>query len=178
MVILQGLTIYKDLTTTASTDWKMAQPTRDSVIVGVRPAVLCLDPTDQTKIAKLVVTHDSDCVPAPATHKVLTDEAGTKNALKKQFGHDVEVVYACLPEGRYAMNLVYGTGQAWTVPNEAGVCAHGELSTDTNKTCSAAQASRPVLPSQDVVLTIGKPVHPEYCAAHPVPAECLPAPKK
>jgi len=179
VVILQGLTIYKNLATTATTDWKMTQPTLGSVIVGVRPAVLCLDPTDQSKVAKLVVTHDTDCVPPPgATHKVLTDEAGTRNALKKQFGHEVEVVYACLPEGRYAMNLIYGTGQAWTVPNEAGVCTAGELSMDVNKTCGSNLYVRPVLPSQDVVLTIGKPVHPEYCVAHPVPAECLPTPMK
>jgi hypothetical protein len=73
------------------------------------------------------------------------------------------------------MNLIYGTGQAWTVPNEAGVCAHNELSTDGDKTCGVAPAVRPVLPSQDVWLTIGKPTHADYCQTRATPLECLPS---
>jgi hypothetical protein len=174
VVILQGLTIYKDLQTTASTDWSTPQPDDPSLTVGLRPAVLCLDPTDQSKRAKLVVTHETDCVAPPSTHNVLTDELATTAALKKQFGHDVDVVYACLPEGRYAMNVIYGTGQAWTVPNEAGVCAELEKTQDNNKTCGVAPAIRPVLHSQDVWVTIEKPVHADYCQAHATPLECLP----
>src|SRR5690606_39520792 len=34
-----------------------------------------------------------------------------------------EVRRGCLPMGRYAISLVYPTGQAWTVPNESGGCA-------------------------------------------------------
>jgi hypothetical protein len=37
-----------------------------------------------------------------------------------------EIAIGCLPTGRYGINVVYPTGQAWTVPNEAGSCAATE----------------------------------------------------
>jgi hypothetical protein len=176
VVILQGLTMYKDLPSTGL--WGLAPPpsgaqTYPSVVVGVRPAVLCLDPQDATKHAKLVVTHRKDC---GDQHDVISNEDATKAALKAQFGRTVDVVEACLPEGKYAMNLVYSTGQAWTVPNEAGVCQPLEASQDDGKSCGDPNttAHRPILPSQSVVLTIGPPKDAAYCKSHPLPAECMP----
>lgn len=169
VVIIQGLTIYQSLIQTA-----ISQPTLNAsdtkVFVGVRPAVLCLDPTNSSN-AKLVITHKTDCTGNP----ILTSPAETQLALKKQFNRDVDIVEACLPKGRYAINLVYGTGQAWSVPNEAGVCQKGEdLNPKDTTQCKAAVGSRPRLASQDVYLTIGDPDDAAYCAAHPPPAECLP----
>lgn len=37
-----------------------------------------------------------------------------------------QVQFGCLPKGRYAINVVYPDGQAWTVPNEAGACSGSE----------------------------------------------------
>ncbi|MFT3775622.1 MAG: hypothetical protein QM820_60520 [Minicystis sp.] len=171
-VILQGLTMYKDLVQTA-----LFSPTTTTVdtavTIGVRPAVLCLDPNDFTKHAKLVITHKKDC----GGNAILTDELGTKAALKRQFGRDVDVVEGCLPEGTYALNLIYSTGQAWTVPNEAGVCQPLEPSQDDGQTCGdpATSAHRPVLKSQAVVLTVGKPDDASYCKTHQTPPECFPA---
>lgn len=174
-VILQGLTIYKDLPTTAffATD---QQSVDTEVIVGVRPAVLCIDPQDFTKHAKLVVTHKTDCGGNP----VLTNEELTKVALKKQFGRDIDVVEGCLPQGAYGINLIYNTGQAWTVPNEAGVCQALEPANKENTMCGDPKtaAHRPLVATQRRLLTIGKPVDEAYCVAHPTPAECLPPPPK
>jgi hypothetical protein len=175
-VILQGVTIYQGLGATAL--WGQSPPasgmnTDFRVIVGAPPALLCLDPADATKHAKLLLSHLQDCL----GHDILSDKALTVAALEKQFGRTVDVVEGCLPQGRYAMNLVYGTGQAWTVPNEAGVCSPLEpLKGDMCVEGADPMAPhRALLTSQDVVLTIGPPDHPEYCVMKPTPAECLPA---
>jgi hypothetical protein len=173
VVIIQGLTIYQNILETATfTPGNSAYDTK--VFVGVRPAVLCLDPTTNSN-AKLVITHKNDCMNNP----ILTMQAQTQLALKKQFNRDVDIVEACLPKGRYALNLVYGTGQAWSVPNEAGVCQKGEdLDPKDTTQCKASAGSRPRLASQDVYLTIGEPDDAAYCQAHPPPAECLPPTSK
>ena len=41
--------------------------------------------------------------------------------------------------------------------------------------CAASVGSRPLLASQDRVLTIKSPTDPKYCAANPVPPCCLDA---
>jgi hypothetical protein len=169
VVIIQGLTIYQNLAATALSSPTLNAPDVE-VFVGVRPAVLCLDPADSTKNAKLVITHKKDC----GGNLILTNEPATKLALQKQFNRAVDIVEGCLPKGRFAMNLVYGTGQAWTVPNEAGVCQPLEPANMDGTMCMSSIASRARLPSQDVYLTIGDPEDPSYCAAHPPPAECLP----
>jgi hypothetical protein len=107
------------------------------------------------------------------------------------------VMYGCLPQGRYAINVVYPDGQAWTVPNEAGACSGAEGQTDyTGLTCTLKP--RPVLYSQGnrAVVEIVAPTNaqnPETVfgtasnpiaadnmqpntAAFATPAECLPTP--
>ena len=93
-------------------------------------------------------------------------------------------IRGCLPQGRYAINVVYPNGQAWTVPNEAGACtgvATGEGSTEWNQnplTCSIQQ--RPVVQSQGprAVVEIVAPTNSKNCGnGGPVPATppiCLP----
>ncbi len=173
-VLLQGLTIYDDLVTTAMLGAAPLDEPRESVLVGVRPAALCLHPTEPKGV--LVISHETDAagnaiLPGPEDEDA--DAWGVRDveeALTRQFGRTIEVVYGCLPEGRYALNLIYGTGQAWTVPNEAGVCAPSESASPD--TCGA----RPRLASQDMVLRIGPPDDPTYCAQHPTPAACTPSP--
>ncbi|HVY47998.1 MAG TPA: hypothetical protein VHB21_19055 [Minicystis sp.] len=166
-VIVEGITLYKSLlqTVTVPTDFTSAEP---DALVAVRPAALCIDTTDPSAHAVLVVTHETDASKPP--NPVLPDEAGVKAALSAQFHRAVDLVYGCLPEGTYAMNLVYGTGQTWTVPNEAGVCAPSEKPNASGTTCG----TRPRLASQAATFVIGPPKDASYCAKHPTPAACKP----
>jgi hypothetical protein len=188
-IILQGITIYQNLTNTLG--WALNPPTTNpssplnsrpqpEVIVGITPAVICLNPTDfsDDAMAVLVVSHPTDC----GGNALLMNEGDTLSALRKQFGRTVTVaqnsmgeVGGCLPEGRYALNLVYGTGQAWSNPNEIGVCQALEPESSNGTMCVASVGSRSRLPSQDHVLTIGKPSDPAYCVSHPVPPCCTDA---
>lgn len=168
-VLLQGLTIYEDLVTTAG---QLGSDTlndpKESALIGVRPAALCL-PAEGSDEGVLVLSRKRD----KNDNEILPerDVPGVEAALSAQLGRTIKITYGCLPEGRYALSLVYGTGQSWTVPNEAGVCAPSEPLRSTG-VCG----QRPRLASQDVVLRIGPPDDPAYCAEHPTPARCLPPP--
>jgi hypothetical protein len=103
------------------------------------------------------------------------------DALKQAAGNLVRTVRrGCLPTGKYGMNVVYPTGQAWTVPNEMGACTGAEGFWDTTKNPSTCDAkARPVLQSQGprAVLEIVPPTTPEgrkYCEEDAlVPPECV-----
>ncbi|UQA58755.1 hypothetical protein [Polyangium aurulentum] len=178
-VILQGLTLYKSLLETAMVkpmdpDPMNPMPTMPfqgadtKLVVALRPATVCIDPLDPATPGVLVVSHETDQMGTP----ILTDEQAVRDSLAQQFGRPFEIAYACLPEGQYAMNLVYPTGQAWTLPNEAGVCAALEPQTSDGAKCRSATSERARLASQDAILTIGPPNDPAYCAAHPTPVQC------
>ncbi|MGO9832933.1 MAG: hypothetical protein ACLP1X_01825 [Polyangiaceae bacterium] len=87
-------------------------------------------------------------------------------------------VTACLPIGRYAINVVYPDGQAWTVPNEAGGCSGTEGS--TNYATPPPQCTlkpRPVLVSQGprAVVEIVPTADSTHCGGEQaVPPVCLP----
>jgi hypothetical protein len=77
------------------------------------------------------------------------------------------------------MNVVYPTGQAWTIPNEMGACTTVEGGWDTSvNPSSCASKARPVLQSQGMraVLEIVPATTPEgqtLCATEAkVPPEC------
>lgn len=168
-IVLQGLTIYKSLLATATAPANLSAPSSE-VIVGLRPAVVCIDTNDPTKDGVLLLTHPDDKL----GNKLIANEEAelsVKESLRGLFKRNFSIVYGCLPQGDYSMNLVYGTGQAWTVPNEAGVCAVSEELLDNGQTCG----TRPRLASQDVVLRVGAPADGQYCKDHPTPAACLPA---
>lgn len=165
-IVLQGLTIYNTLAATAGAPATLNEPS-PTATVGVRPAVACLDTNDNTKPGVLLVTHTE----AKDGNKIIADEEPVKASLQALFKRPFSIKYGCLPQGEYSMNLVYGTGQAWTVPNEAGVCAASEKEANDGQTCG----SRPRLASQDVTLTIGPPSDPSYCKGETAtPPECLP----
>jgi hypothetical protein len=164
-VVIEGITIYKSLLSTVAFTPTMVVESPD-VLVALRPAALCIDTTDPTKPGVLVITHPTDASKPP--NPIIADEASVKKALSAQFHRDVGIAYGCLPEGTYSMNLVYGTGQTWTNPNEAGVCAASEKANAGDTTCG----SRPRLASQAATLTIGPPKDPAYCTAHPTPSAC------
>jgi len=165
LVVLEGLTILDDLVTTALSKPELLVA-RDELVVGLRPSVVCVDPRDGARPATLLVSRETDAKGRP----VVSDPTAVTSALSKRLGRPVELLYGCLPEGHYAMNLVYETGQAWTVPNEAGVCAPSEPMSPDGSRCG----SRARLASQSAVLTVAGPRDAGYCAAHPTPSACLP----
>lgn len=161
VVVMQGLTLYKSLIATGTLGMQagpIAIPDME-VTVGLRPAAVCLDPTDTKKPGLLVVTHPTD----KKGNILVSDEEGVKAALGLQFKRPIEIAIGCIPEGRYAMNLIYPTGQAWTVPNEAGICSPLEAASADGKTCG----TRARLASQDAVITVGPPTDADYCASAP-----------
>lgn len=164
-VILQGVTLFNNLLSTVATPPDLAEDLEE-VLLALRPAVLCIDPMDPTKDGVLVNTHPTDA----AGNVLVPDPEALEAALAAQFGRPISIQYGCLPQGRYALNLIYDTGQAWTVPNETGICAESEDELGGGTVCG----TRPRLPSQSTVFTIGEPTDPSYCAENPTPPACSP----
>lgn len=159
VVILQGVTLLGGLVPTAFAPADL-HDRRPKTTVALRPAAICL-PADPTVKGVLVTTSLTD----GQGNLLVEDEPRLLEALGRQFGREFTVKVGCLPEGRYAMNLVYPTGQAWTVPNEAGVCGLGEAPSDDGLMCGL----RARLSSQAVVLE----VVPGAGDCDPTPPECL-----
>jgi len=164
VVLLQGVTVRDSLTNTALAPDDLLEA-RSEALIGLRPSVVCMDAANPSAKGTLLITHPEDKQGTP----LIGDEEALKGALGAQFGREFDLVFGCLPEGEYAMNLIYDTGQAWTVPNEAGVCAVTEEVVGTTQ-CG----ERPRIASQGITLRIGAPGDAAYCAAHPTPATCLP----
>jgi hypothetical protein len=157
--------------------------------VVLRPSVICFDtlfdPTNPDKRGTLVtpyLTGDSaDMTPVSniplVPSDLLTNSDANRQSVKGQVSN---VVQGCLPKGRYAINVVYPNGQAWTVPNEAGACSGTEGATDYNGlTCTLKP--RPVLLSQGnrAVVEIVGPLDPNNCTGMPntvppTPPQCRP----
>jgi hypothetical protein len=163
VIVLQGLTLYKSLVETALSPPGL-NDAQSEVFVAIRPAVLCLDVADPSVPGILLVSRPDDYM----GNLLIADPGPVLASLERQFSRPMELRVGCLPEGDYAMNLIYGTGQAWSVPNEAGVCAPSEK--EGQGTCG----KRPRLSSQRSILTIGPPNDPSYCITRPTPTECLP----
>jgi hypothetical protein len=198
---------------------------QDHLTVGLRPVVICfnhlfdnpaaIDPrgtivTPQSGAAQANVAVNppprASVVPLDLLNNgsvVQNDSTGNPNA-KGLTGQQLRyqatglvnsIQYGCLPKGRYAINVVYPDGQAWTVPNEAGACSGTEGQTDYGGlTCTIKP--RPVLYSQGnrAVVEIVGPSNPQNCtgpestpvttpnadqvpagtAAPPTPSICLP----
>lgn len=168
-VVIQGLTIHNTLFDTAFSPATLAVAEPEA-IVAIRPAALCIDPADASKPAVLVISHDTDL----AMNKIVADEKVLADTVGLQFHRKVTIAYACLPEGRYGVNLIYGTGQAWSTPNEAGVCAKSEPQSADGKNCAEAGGlHRARLASQTGVLTITAPTDAAYCKSHRTPDVCF-----
>jgi len=163
VVLMQAITMRGGLIATALSQPDLAEPSPDAVLA-LRPAALCLDPRFPDQEGVLVLTHPDDAAGNP----LISDPVPVVEALTAQFDRPMRVEIGCLPQGRYAVNLVYETGQAWTVPNEAGICAKGEPISADGTVCGI----RPRLASQAIVVTVGEPTDPSYCEAHPPPVEC------
>ncbi len=166
----------------------------DHVSVMLRPSVLCLDPRVPDNGGVVVAPGASI---DPATQAVLgpyppndkLDGAGgqpgivvdshvlsnpqlTKLVNRKASGTTNGLMAGCLPTGRYQINVVYPTGQAWTTPNEAGSCAAEEGATifkgsgsGAGLLGSCATKPRPTLFSQGTrgVVEITPAANPANC---------------
>lgn len=178
MVIIQGITLLDDsLARTIVGPVPTAATTaalRDHVTVLVRPAAVCFDPRNVDAGGLLVTPHikGKSADPTETGDKPLFDPKGilTQRSIRG-------IKQGCLPKGRYAITLLYPTGQAWTVPNEMGGCAPSEGAVTPDGTiASCAAKPRPVLLSQGAraVLEIvdPKPEDEETCTAYPVPEAC------
>ncbi len=176
LVVIQGITLYDDSLARTIAGPVPATPTtaalRDHVTALVRPAALCFDPKRVDLGGVLVTPHltGRSADGSETGERPLFDQ----KAIEKQPGVR-EVRRGCLPMGRYAITLVYPSGQAWTVPNESGGCSAQEgrvLVGDRVGSCS--EKPRTVLLSQGsrgVVEIIG-PSEEGFCDEHPVPQEC------
>jgi hypothetical protein len=155
---------------------------QDHLTVLIRPAVICFntlfDTSNPDKRGTVVTPHlfapTSDLPPQPGLAPIVSP-ASLSSAQSVALVHTLPV-QACLPTGRYTINVVYPDGQAWTVPNESGVCSSAEGATNYAKlTCTIEP--RPVLRSQGLraVVEITPAANPANCAA-PLPSVCLPSP--
>jgi hypothetical protein len=180
IVVLQGITLADDSFARTIAAPPPATPgartLRDHVTAMIRPAALCFDARAVDAGAVLVTPYLKG---KPADGAGDDRDLFDGNAVRAQrLVRDVRI--GCLPTGRYAINAVYPTGQAWTVPNEAGSCAASEGPIDFGVSPpSCAKKSRPVLYSQGTraVVEIVEPATDEgraYCNQVGVPPECLP----
>jgi hypothetical protein len=152
---------------------------QDHLVVILRPSVICFP--SPIKRGTLVTAHptattaDIDCSSTPCAANGTPDQPIAPPDLLAKLASVVgATATACLPTGRYAINVVYPDGQAWTVPNEAGACSGTEGPTDyAHLTCTLKP--RPVLYSQGnrAVVEIVTARDPAYCQANPVPNACL-----
>ncbi len=176
MVFIQGITLLDDSLARTLQGPVPTVPTtavlRDHVTVLVRPAATCFDPHNVAAGGLLVTPHfkAKSADPNEPGEKALFDPKGL---LKQKALRGIK--QGCLPKGRYAISLVYPTGQAWTVPNEMGGCAltEGPVAKE-GAIATCVSKPRPVLLSQGAraVLEIVDAEDPAACAAHPVPDAC------
>jgi hypothetical protein len=166
---------------------KPLPPPQDHVTALLRPSVICFnslfDATNPDKRGILVAPYlTGPAADGSGVHDIVPSDLLTNPDPKRQKvnGQISKIVQGCLPKGRYAINLVYPDGQAWTVPNEAGACSGTEGATDY-RTLSCTLKQRPVLLSQGTraVVEIVGPNNPQNCtnapgAVPPTPAQCLP----
>jgi hypothetical protein len=157
------------------------QPTQfqqDHLMVALRPSVICFNhlfdnPLPPDTRGVLVSPYSSNTV-ASGTGGTAVGPIVPPDLLKiDQTASDHRfpvttlvnsVKYGCLPKGRYAINIVYPDGQAWSVPNEAGACSGTEgLSDFGNLTCTIKP--RPILYSQGnrAVVEVVGPTNPQSC---------------
>ncbi|MEO8798979.1 MAG: hypothetical protein ABI551_13910, partial [Polyangiaceae bacterium] len=189
----QGITLAQDSVFKSVLGGAPASPSDpaarvDHLTALIRPSVVCIDPRHIDKGGTLVTPHltgaSSDPTEVvPPGGKPLFDPAAIRAAQPKLIN---KITQGCLPTGRYQINLVYSTGQAWTVPNEAGSCAVVEGAAGPASTAagtppadglqSCQRKPRAVLPSQGtraVLEIVPPPPGDTFCTQYPVPQECM-----
>ncbi len=155
---------------------------QDHLTVLLRPAAICFntlfDTNNSDKRGTLVTPHllapTADLPPTGDQQPIVPPSLLTSPRISSLVkGLPVQ---SCLPTGRYSINVVYPDGQAWTVPNESGVCSGLEGSTNYAKLTCTIQP-RPVLRSQGerAVVEITPATNKANCPTS-LPPACLPVP--
>ena len=127
-VLLSGLVVDQRLLSSTVPIWASKGVTSvEDVTVLLRPSVICAHPGDPSAPLVLVTPsfRSRPSASDPTGQPVVSDLAQLRAKLGERFGRtpdQVKVVEGCLPPGTLGINLVYATGQAWSLPNEAGVC--------------------------------------------------------
>ena len=176
-VVIQGITLLDDSLARTMSGAAPSAPgvaaLRDHVTALVRPAALCFDPRRVDLGGVLVTPHLTGQSADGSGERPLFDEQATARPPVR------EIRRGCLPTGRYAISLVYPTGQSWTVPNESGGCSSAEGTVALgDRVGRCTQKPRSVLLSQGsrgVVEIIGPSqagIDSGICAEFPVPPEC------
>jgi hypothetical protein len=96
----------------------------------LRPSTLCVHPEEGFKgilVTPLLTDPNPENVGAELVSKDLV--LATKGNLVK------DVQFGCMPPGHYAVNVVYSTGQAWSLPNLMGQCS-ADARFQPNEDCS------------------------------------------
>lgn len=192
LVVIQGITLLDDSLARTIGGPIPSSPTtaalRDHLTALVRPAVLCFPPPAPSKEVGPSPLPRIDTGGVLVTpHLTGRSADATETADKPLFDAKAiaaqplvrEVKRGCLPLGRYAISLVYPTGQAWTVPNEAGGCSPAEGAVVLgDRVGSCAGKPRTVLLSQGsrAVVEIINANDASTCDANPVPTECIAQP--
>jgi hypothetical protein len=132
----------------------------DSIIGYMRPSAVCIENAADAKSKTIIVTpYEFDLQDPPKP--VVSDVEATRKDIAEQLSRSidgVEFVYGCLPPGKFALNVIYpSTGQAWSIPNESGICMPGEAAGDM--TCG----DRNRLESQFRTVDIAPASDPAYC---------------
>jgi hypothetical protein len=178
VVVIQGITLFDDSLAKTIAGPVPGAPTtaalRDHLTTLIRPAALCFR-SDRVDLGAVLVT------PHLTGRSADSSESGEHPLFdaKRLKAPVREVRRGCLPMGRYAITLVYPTGQAWTVPNEAGGCSADEgLVNVVDRVGTCTSKARSVLLSQGSrgVLEITGPsqegIDARLCDEFPVPPEC------
>ncbi|GAC1570717.1 MAG: hypothetical protein NVS3B20_02450 [Polyangiales bacterium] len=183
VVVVQGITIRKDIlqaNTSAANDGggiASANPVLASAVelydgftALMRTAAFCLNPAKSFR-GTLAVPFKTDFNPKNAG-VTLVDEV----RLAKYQPQIEKVAFGCLPPGLYSVNVIYPTGQAWSLPNQTGYCTYtlaGKLSEScfTPTTAGPQDAkgftSRPLLTSQQVYRKEGGKMVPQVVQVTP-----------
>jgi hypothetical protein len=168
-VIASGLVVNERLLGTTAALWaKQGTLPSEELRILVRPSVICTRPADPSSELLLVTpSFRSRPTPeAPEGEPVIGDPAALRANLAARFQKPIDkvkVVEGCLPPGKFGLNLVYGTGQAWSLPNEAGSC-RTPLENPEGEGCKQqGQPARPALASQRFFLRIEGSQEGTYC---------------
>jgi hypothetical protein len=168
VVLLQGLVINENLLSTTVGSFRDPQtgaprPPRpiQSLDVALRPSVICIPEPQNPAAAVYVVTPSFKAI----NGEPILDPASIAAQVRAQLGNrpNIQVVEGCLPRGQFQMNLVYNTGQAWTVPNEGGVCTFAEAQQGDD--CVRGVIRRARLPSQAATVEVGEARDASFCAS-------------
>jgi|GEM_PF-1677379 len=168
-VISGGLVVDDRLLSTTAAAWeKKGVVAVDELRVLMRPTVFCTRPGDP-EAPLYLVTPSFRSLPTdkePGGEVVVGNFETLRATLGARFGKapgQVKVVEGCLPPGKFGINLVYSTGQAWSLPNEAGVCQAPQEVPEGGGCKQEGQAPRPLLPSQRAYVTFGGVQEEGYC---------------